>query len=105
MLSLEFSRARSGEDSQTEGALATCLVRNESFRYTERELQFYEKHGIPRPRLSFAARYRRRIEIMDTSFYANVVAAQGSEEGLNSYFRHPQQLNIVSNDEFLKLLL
>lgn len=36
--------------------------------YSKQELEFYEKHGIPKPREPFEIRYRKRMELMGTKF-------------------------------------
>ncbi|MFH0838054.1 MAG: hypothetical protein V1880_02205 [Patescibacteria group bacterium] len=67
---------------------------DQTIRPIPQELKFYEKYGIPTPKISFPARYHQRIKLMDTSF----------TEKNGTFYQHPEQRNIVSQDEYEKSL-
>lgn len=99
---LEIELARAAQlDTRSEDVkpVVSCAVTGEPFRHTEQELRFYKKHDIPPPRLSFAARYRRRIETMDTSFQP-----RRTQNAQICYFKHPEKLHIVEESEYLDSL-
>lgn len=60
--------------------------------YTPQESLFYKTHGIPFPKHSFSERYRERLRLMDTGFIQN----------RGTYYRHPEEKNIVAEEEYLK---
>lgn len=61
-------------------------------QYTPQELEFYERMGVPAPRLSFPVRYRQRMDLMDTS-----LLGQGG-------YKHPEKKRVVGWEEYTRVV-
>lgn len=66
----------------------------QAIKLIPQELKFYETHGIPKPILPFADRYRERLRLMDTSFF----------EKERTFYGHPEERKIVSQNDYEKSL-
>jgi hypothetical protein len=46
--------------------IQTCSISDQQFKCTSQEIEFYNHHKIPKPRVSFPVRYLQRMELMNT---------------------------------------
>lgn len=102
----EFEVGLAGDEAglgaPDESQVQSCAISGKKFKYIPQELEFYKKNNIPLPRISFPLRYKQRMEMMDTSFTPKMVTIQGEDTPV--YFAHPENKNIVSEQEYEKSL-
>lgn len=83
----------------TDAAIRTCPITLKEFRLTDREVNFYHEHGLPKPVVAPRVRYLQKIQMMDTSFQPRSIEVAGTK--IECYFRTLTGKRVVSDSEYL----
>lgn len=84
--------------------IQTCPLSGAQFRYIPQEKAFYAAQKVPYPRLAFAQRHAQQLQLMDTGFLPQRVCSSISSTELITYYGHPNRWNIVTEEEYQKLV-